>query len=125
EMDTDWDSFSVETFLWFEANAPVSSVEAQLPEYVEGHRSVQFPGRTMTVDRLEPLSTKYLYSEVERNSLGPKGNPQYLRIFSLMAFLILMVAALNYLNLTTARSLARAKEVGVRKSVGASRAQLG
>jgi putative ABC transport system permease protein len=55
---------------------------------------------------------------------APKGNKQYSLIFSLLAGFILLIALLNYINLTTARSFERAREVGVRKVIGARHAQL-
>jgi putative ABC transport system permease protein len=53
-----------------------------------------------------------------------KGNKTYLTIFSLIAFLILIIACINYMNLATARSAKRAKEVGMRKSMGGLRSEL-
>ena len=53
-----------------------------------------------------------------------RGDVRYLYLFSTAALLILLVAAINYMNLATARALRRAREVGVRKAVGATRAQL-
>jgi len=54
----------------------------------------------------------------------PKGDKQYSVIFSLLAVFILLIALLNYINLTTARSFERAKEVGIRKTIGAKQTQL-
>jgi putative ABC transport system permease protein len=55
---------------------------------------------------------------------APKGNKQYSLIFSLLAGFILLIALLNYINLTTARSFERAREVGVRKVIGAKQGQV-
>ncbi|HMV25385.1 MAG TPA: ABC transporter permease [bacterium] len=69
---------------------------------------------------LQPLSDMYLYSDF--NKIPPRIN--YVYILSGIAFLILLIACINFTNLATARSIKRAKEVGLRKVVGADRFQL-
>ena len=69
-----------------------------------------------------PLTDIHLYSDM--NESVPVGNIQYIYIFSGVALIILLLAAINYINLTTARAMDRAKEVGIRKTVGAERFQL-
>ena len=59
-----------------------------------------------------------------KDELTPNGNIQYLYIFGAIALFILAVACINFMNLTTARSANRAKEIGVRKSIGALRSKL-
>ncbi len=56
--------------------------------------------------------------------LSPSGNPAYIYIFGLVALFVLLIACINYMNLATARSSKRAKEVGLRKVVGAYRSQI-
>ncbi len=65
------------------------------------------------------LSRSHLAAEIE-----PPSNPVYLYIFSAIAVLILIIASVNFINLSTARSAKRAKEIGIRKVAGASRMQL-
>jgi putative ABC transport system permease protein len=69
---------------------------------------------------LEPLESIYLQSNTD-GQIEPISDIKYVYIFSGIAFLILMLACVNFLNLTTARSFTRAKEVGVRKVYGSSR----
>ncbi|SHE76985.1 ABC transporter permease [Pedobacter caeni] len=72
---------------------------------------------------LHPLSKLHLYSEFENGkSIG--GKIDQLRIFLILAFCILLIACINFMNLTTAKSGKRAKEVGVRKAIGSSRKSL-
>ncbi|MCJ7579474.1 MAG: hypothetical protein MUP98_02950 [Candidatus Aminicenantes bacterium] len=71
----------------------------------------------------QPLQNIHLHSDWD-NELEPQGSFNTLIIFSAIAFLILIVACINFINLTTARSAQRANEVGVRKVVGASRREL-
>jgi len=72
---------------------------------------------------LEPLSRIYLYSD-SGNWLGPKSSIAYVYLLICVGIFLLIIAAANFINLATARSLSRAKEVGVRKVVGSSRSLL-
>jgi putative ABC transport system permease protein len=72
---------------------------------------------------LEPLKDIHLKGAVQYN-LEPPGSPSTVYIFAIIAFLILVVAIINYVNLATAKSAGRAKEVGVKKVSGASKAGL-
>ncbi len=73
---------------------------------------------------MQPLSSIYLYSTDIRAFESGGGDITYVYAFSLIALFILIIAAINYMNLATARSSARAEEVGMRKVVGAARSQL-
>ncbi len=72
---------------------------------------------------LQPLTRIHLYSNLQLDLPG-QGNIQYVNIFFIVAIIILIVACINFMNLATARSARRAKEVGLRKVVGALRGQL-
>jgi len=72
---------------------------------------------------LQPLSRIHLHSHL-RYETEPPGNPVYIYIFSFVGFFILIIACLNFMNLSTARATNRAKEVGMRKVVGAQKLQL-
>ncbi len=72
---------------------------------------------------LEPLQDVYLRSE-RGNNLGPTGSLMYVWLIGLTGAFILVIAIINFVNLTTSRSVERAREVGVRKSVGATRSSL-
>jgi len=73
---------------------------------------------------LQPLSNVHLRSSFEYDVYGhTEPTDQYIRIFTLIAVLILLISVINYINLSTARSTIRAREVGVRKVFGARRAQ--
>jgi len=72
---------------------------------------------------IQPLTDIHLYSHF-RNDVDGQGNIQYVRIFTLVAVFIIFIACINFMNLATALSGARAKEVGLRKTIGALRRQL-
>jgi putative ABC transport system permease protein len=73
---------------------------------------------------LQPLTAVHLHSDDLQVDLPGHGNVQYVNIFFIVAIVILLVACINFMNLATARSARRAKEVGLRKVVGAVRGQL-
>ncbi|MBA2249030.1 MAG: ABC transporter permease [Chitinophagaceae bacterium] len=72
---------------------------------------------------LMPLTKIHLYS-IQNFEITPSGNIQYIYIFCAIAFFILLIACINFMNLTTARSANRAKEVGIRKVLGTERKEL-
>lgn len=73
---------------------------------------------------LQPLTEAYLHSPPSGNRLGPSGNIAYVQIFAAVGALILVLSAINFMNLSTARSSNRAKEVGVRKVLGSEKKSL-
>jgi putative ABC transport system permease protein len=73
--------------------------------------------------RLQPITEIHLHSNLQYE-LEPGGNPMYVYIFMVIAILILIIACINFMNLATARSITRAREVGLRKVVGSSRSLL-
>jgi putative ABC transport system permease protein len=73
---------------------------------------------------LQPLHEVYLYSASFKFDQSIKGNITYVKALSITAIFILLIACFNFVNLATAKSMQRAKEVGIRKAVGASQGQL-
>ncbi len=69
---------------------------------------------------LQPLRAIHLYSNLDFE-LSPNGNITRVYIFIVIAALILIIAVINYTNLTTARSSSRVKEIGVRKAIGSGK----
>ena len=109
-----WDVNNIRTYVQLHKNTPVQSVDAKITDVVERHRPQD--KRPLS---LQPITRVHLNPF---NSSG--GTILYVYLFSAMAFFILLIACINFINLTTARSSSRAKEVGIRKTVGACRAHL-
>ena len=70
---------------------------------------------------VERYGDVYLHSNFDKQGNVSGGRIQYVKLFSIVAIFILLIACINFMNLTTARSVKRAKEIGVRKVVGAMR----
>lgn len=72
---------------------------------------------------VEPFSNRYLYGRF-RNGQPAGGRIEYVRLFTLIAIFILVIACINFMNLSTARASRRAKEVGLKKAIGAQKSSL-
>ena len=121
-LDNQWGNFGAMTYLLLKPGTSASALEKKFPEFLNN-----WIGKDMDKEQmhytffLEPLRDVYLYST--RNGAS-SGNIKNVYIFSLIAIFILLIACFNFVNLTTARSSERAKEVGVRKVAGATKNQL-
>ncbi len=122
-MATRWISARASSYLLLHENVNVSSLQKQLPSFVDKHYDQHEFQYTLL---LEPLRDVYLYGKPRgsRSGSAVTGNPDNIYILLVVAGFVLLIAAFNFVNLTTAFSLQRAKEIGVRKVLGASRAQL-
>lgn len=118
-----WGSFNFYTYIQLNKNfdvtpANITKLNERIKEIYKTHLL------QVKVDfHLQPLTSIHLHSDLQIDLPG-KGNIQYVNIFFIVALFILLVACINFMNLSTARSERRAKEVGLRKVVGASRGQL-
>ncbi len=74
--------------------------------------------------QLQAYQDTYLYSRFDDEAMPTQGRIEYVRLFSISALLLLIIACINFVNLATARASKRAREVGVRKAVGAGRTSL-
>jgi putative ABC transport system permease protein len=117
----EWSSFVALTVLQLEESADVAGVERKLNQFLQTRLDKNDPEK-VTVG-LAPFGDRYLYSNFV-NGKPAEGRMVYVRIFTGVAIFILIIACINFMNLATARSIKRAKEVGVRKVVGSSRASL-
>src|SRR5258708_5412003 len=118
-----WPSYDFYDYIQLDKNfkatpAALAGLGRQVNELVGEHIKENAPNI-----RLQPLADIHLRSDYHSNLPG-QGNIQYVNIFFVVALFILAVACINFMNLATARSTRRAKEVGLRKVVGAGRMQL-
>lgn len=111
------------TYILAEPGTDKHQLEEQLASFSETYYR-SFYGENEQVElQLQPLTDIYLHSNAD-NEIGPTGSFLYILIFSAVGLLILVIACINYINLSTARALTRSKEVGLRKTMGAHRSQL-
>jgi len=126
-----WMSFFLNTYILLDRNTDIKTVEKKMtkvfeddaPELIkrmEEKTHMKFNGSYM----LQPFTDLHLNSNMDRYDISGVSSLVYSYILSGIAFFILLIACINFVNLTVARSLKRAKEIGVRKVIGSSRKQL-
>ena len=118
-MDADWTDISIRTFVLLNENTSVPAVNQKIRNIVKKYSG----GRSKSEVFLYPVGQNRLYSKFE-NGKPAGGRIELVRLFSAIAILILLVACINFMNLSTARSEKRAKEVGIRKVSGALKKSL-
>lgn len=116
-----WGSASPATLVQLRADADPVKVGEKIKGFINLYRKQTNDAHTEII--LQPYTEKYLHSTF-KNGKADGGRIEYVRLFSFVAIFILLVACINFMNLATARSARRAKEVGVRKVIGAVRSTL-
>ncbi len=121
-----WGNFNFYSYVQLDKNfvpstANLDALDRKMTQIYQRH----IPRDKLKADFfLQPLTSIHLHSDGLQVDLPGHGNSQYVSIFFIVAVFILLVACINFMNLATARSARRAKEVGLRKVVGAVRGQL-
>ncbi len=131
----DFVSFSCYTYIKLQEASQTQAVRERIPELIRKHAAGQIQARMgVSYDDyiaagngydyyLQGLRDIHLHSDIEQD-LKPNGNYSYVIISISIAIFLLIIASINFMNLTTARSVDRAREVGIRKVVGSEKAQL-
>lgn len=121
----DWEYHrNLYTYVRLREHVSPDDFEAKLPAFLERHAGDQYREAGIILrPSLQPLADIHLYSNRESEH-EPNGDIRYVALFLAIAFLVLIIACINFINLATARSEMRAREVGVRKVLGANRIQL-
>jgi putative ABC transport system permease protein len=138
-VDYDWNNYlshNFFTYLLLKPGADYRALEAKFPQYIDKYvipQAAQLMEVKSSADfekagnklvySLMPLEKIHLYSN-RPFDMSPGGNVQYVYIFSAVALFILLIACINFMNLATARSANRAREVGIRKVLGTGKRQL-
>ena len=119
-----WGNFGVFTYLLFPEGFDVEAFEVKLQEMYGKYMAEIFERRGISIEYvLEPI-TKIHLTSTNPAEPEPTGSMTYVYIFSIVALFLILIAAMNYMNLATARSARRAREVGLRKVVGSNRLSL-
>jgi putative ABC transport system permease protein len=125
EMMNNWGGNWLDTYFELASNTNVAALERKFPAYLKRHMA---EGEGWKSYELFLLPLKEVHAGASDIGLdyinSKKFDKKYTNIFSIIALIVLVIACINFMNLSTARSAERAKEVGIRKSIGALRFQL-
>ncbi|HEX9509802.1 MAG TPA: ABC transporter permease [Puia sp.] len=117
-----WGSVDPRTCILLRPDADPALVEKKIAHFLDKFNT-ELKGSATTVLALQRFDQRYLHSDF-KNGVPGGGRIEYVRLFSLVALFILLIACINFMNLTTARSVKRSKEIGIRKVIGAVRGLL-
>ena len=132
---TNWTGFSCLSYIKTNQGTDPAKLQEKFPELIKTYADGEIKARNgISYDEyiaagngynysLQPIKDIHLYSNLE-GELKPNGNITYVYIFSIVAIFILLIASINFMNLSTARSTERGKEVGIRKVLGSTKQQL-
>ena len=121
---TNWGNNSWQTFVQLNDKATIATVDRKIKDVVISHFTDENTLKhIIPAVFLHPMEKWRLYSDFE-NGKNSGGFIKYVRMFGILGLIVLLIACINFMNLSTARSEKRAKEVGVRKAVGTGRGQL-
>lgn len=128
-------SFSVYTYVKLSKSASPGEIETKMPALVEQYAAGQIQARTGVSFQdytaagngynyfMQPIGDIHLHSNLT-NEIKPNGNITYVYVQIAIAFFLIIIACINFMNLATAQSTTRAREVGIRKIVGSTRGSL-
>lgn len=124
ENNQSWDNASFETYLLLHPNVNPSDVERKFVEMID--RNIEKNNQWFTL-KLKPLKDAYIYSNDIQDFANPeskKGDINQIKILIGLGLIVLLIAAVNYMNLSTAQSQRRFKEIGISKTLGVTSRQL-
>ena len=118
-LDNAWGNNTLYTYIEVAPGTNAADLDEKIINQIKKNREA-----SITDIFVQPLIKIHLDETDFTADIGGKGNLQYVRIFSIVALFILLIACINFMNLSTAQSSKRAKEVGLRKAIGARQDQL-
>jgi putative ABC transport system permease protein len=122
KMENPWGSNFTQTFAQLVDNADLEKVSKKIKD-VKLNAAGEFEKKYKPTVFLHPMKKWHLYADF-KNGINTGGRIQYVWLFGIIGVFVLLLACINFMNLSTARSEKRAKEVGVRKAIGSARGQL-
>jgi len=109
----EWKNLGTYTYVQLNEEADVNKLEQKLKSFLKDY------GLNLEI-RFQPYGDRYLYADIKNGG----GKIESVRLFGIIAFLIMLIASINFMNLASAGSIKRAKEIGVRKVLGAGKSSL-
>ena len=119
----DWINRSPQTYIVLQPNVDPLRVEAQIKDFITPYLRADYGGGYHLELGLQRFDQGHLVNDF-KNGVPSGGRIEYVRLFTIVAIFVLLIACINFMNLATARSVKRAKEVGIRKAIGALRGKL-
>lgn len=116
----DWTNNGPPCYVMLRAGTDAKAFENKISKFLDNYNKEQTKRSYIRLG-VERYGDIYLHSNFDKNGNVSGGRIQYVQLFSIVAIFILLIACINFMNLTTARSIKRAKEIGIRKVVGAIR----
>ncbi|MES1219051.1 MAG: FtsX-like permease family protein, partial [Bacteroidota bacterium] len=124
DFSDNWGNFNIYTYALLRPNVDKAAFEKKLIPMYDKYMAAVFAQFNIKIRYgVQPIADIHLHSDLT-NEPGELGSMSYIYIFSAVALFMLIIACINYMNLTTARSARRAKEIGIRKVTGSNKAQL-
>lgn len=117
-----WSGQGPQTFIQLRKTANAASFGPSIAKFLDKYYTTQGPGLRKELG-IQRFDERYLHSQFS-NGVPAGGRIEYIKLFSLVAVFILLIACINFMNLSTVRAAKRTKEIGVRKVVGAERSTL-
>lgn len=121
DAQTQWNNHSFQTFVQVHEKGSIEQISDKIKGVVMQHKNAATEGKEELL--LHPMDKWHLYNTFT-NGQASGGRIQFVRLFAIIGVFIILLACINFMNLSTARSEKRAKEVGIRKSVGSLKTQL-
>ncbi|MBS1661889.1 MAG: ABC transporter permease [Bacteroidetes bacterium] len=116
-----WGNMSPNTYIQLKTGVDAAKVEARIKNFLSAYMAKNPAGHTELA--LQLYQERYLHSTF-KNGYTDGGRIEYVRLFTIVAIFVLLIACINFMNLATAQAARRAKEIGVRKVIGAARIAL-
>jgi putative ABC transport system permease protein len=124
DFDQNWGGFNIYTYVLLKPNVNAASFEQKLLPMYDKYMAPIFAKYNIKIHYgVQPVGSIHLHSEMEGEP-EELGSISYIYIFGSVALFMLLIACINYMNLTTARSARRGKEIGIRKVTGCTKSQL-
>lgn len=119
----EWTNSGPACYIMLRDGTDASAFEKRIERFLDNYNKQQTPRDYIRLG-IQQYGDMYLHSGFDENGHISGGRIQYVKLFGIVAIFILLIACINFMNLTTARSFKRAKEISVRKVVGAMRSSL-